>query len=202
MDAPRLRRRTHVWARRLHVYTSMVAFVIILFFGITGITLNHPTWTFGDDAQRTTTSGTFPFDTTDDGTAEGEVQYLGIAEHVRSEAGVSGSVDSFGVTGDEGSIVFTNPGYSAEVTFDLTSRDYELIVDQQGFVAVLNDLHKGRDTGSAWAWVIDAAAGFLVLVSVTGLVMQAFLRRNRTAAFVTAGVGAILTVALIVLTVI
>ncbi len=36
------KRNTHRWARWIHVYTSMVALVVVLFFGITGITLNHP----------------------------------------------------------------------------------------------------------------------------------------------------------------
>jgi hypothetical protein len=174
----------------------MVALLVVLFFGATGLTLNHPAWTFGDDAERTTTIGTLPFDPTDDGSVDGQVQYLLIAEHVRSVDGVSGSVDSFGLVGEQGSIVFKNPGYAAEVTFDLTSRSYEVTVDQQGWVGVLNDLHKGRDAGSAWRWVIDVAAVLLVIISLTGLVMQLFLRRNRTAALVTLGVGAVLTVIL------
>ena len=30
------------WARIVHAYSSMVALVLVLFFGLTGITLNHP----------------------------------------------------------------------------------------------------------------------------------------------------------------
>ena len=33
--------------RWIHVYTSMISLLIVLFFGLTGITLNHPKWTFG-----------------------------------------------------------------------------------------------------------------------------------------------------------
>lgn len=33
--------------RWLHVYVSMLSFLTILFFAITGITLNHPEWTLG-----------------------------------------------------------------------------------------------------------------------------------------------------------
>ncbi|RZL28742.1 MAG: peptidase, partial [Pedobacter sp.] len=37
-------------SRWLHIYLSMVSFAIVLFFSVTGLTLNHPTW-FGGDKQ-------------------------------------------------------------------------------------------------------------------------------------------------------
>ena len=39
--------------RWLHIYVSLLGFTTLLFFAVTGITLNHPTW-FGIEAQRTT----------------------------------------------------------------------------------------------------------------------------------------------------
>ncbi len=43
----RLRGRIYAVLRWLHVYISMLSFLVILFFAITGVTLNHPEWTFG-----------------------------------------------------------------------------------------------------------------------------------------------------------
>ncbi len=83
---------------------------------------------------------------------------------------------------------------------DVATGDYDLAVTQQGFVAVMNDLHKGRDTGSGWRWVIDVSAGFLVLISVTGLVMQFFLRKRRRSALTVAALGGAVSVALILVT--
>jgi hypothetical protein len=37
-----------------------------------------------------------------------------------------------------------------------------------GFFAVLNDLHKGRDTGKAWGWMNDLSAVLMTLVSRPG----------------------------------
>ena len=56
-----------------------------------------------------------------------------------------------------------------------------------GFFAVLNDLHKGRDTGSAWARVIDLSAVLMTLVSLTGAVADLFPAKE--AAFRVAGRG-------------
>ena len=35
-------------SRWLHIYLSMVSFAIVLFFSVTGLTLNHPSWLGGD----------------------------------------------------------------------------------------------------------------------------------------------------------
>lgn len=191
------KRTTNRWARWVHVYASMVAFVIVLFFGLTGITLNHPSWTFGDEVSTTTTSGELAVDTTLD---DGSINYLEISEYIRDTQGVSGDVDSFSETNGEASIAYKNPGYAADLFVDVDSGEFILTVEQQGWVAVVNDLHKGRDTGSAWKWVIDLSAGFLVLVSLTGLTMQFFLRKRRRSALTAAAAGGVVVVALIWLT--
>jgi hypothetical protein len=175
----------------------MIALVVILFFGVTGLTLNHPSWTFGDDLTRSTSTGMLPFPAV---RADGSVDYLRVSEFVRDTHGVRGRVDSFDTEQGEASIAYKNPGYSAEVFVDVAAGSYELTVDQQGWVAVLNDLHKGRDAGSGWSWVIDVSAGFLVVVSLTGLVMQLVLRKRRTSALVVMAGGGVLTVLLTWLT--
>jgi hypothetical protein len=189
-------RRTHKIARWLHVYASMLALLIVLFFGITGLTLNHPDWAFGGSTTAETVHGTFPFPATSDGS----VAWLPIAEYARTTYDVKGTVANFEASGDQGSIAFTNPGYAATLLFDTTTGDYELTVEQQGFIAVMNDLHKGRDAAPAWKWTIDVAAIFLVAVSLTGLLMQLVLRKRRRSALVTASVGVALCVLLMVVT--
>ena len=34
---------------------------------------------------------------------------------------------------------------------------YRLTVSCQGAIGMVNDLHRGRDAGRAWAWLIDVA---------------------------------------------
>lgn len=197
-----LGRGTHRWSRIIHVYTSMIALLVVLFFAATGITLNHPEWTFGDEVVTTTESGEFPFATelvAADGTTAG-IDYLSMAEYVRDEYGVVGSVDSFSETSGDGSIAFVNPGYRADLFFDVDAGTFDLTIEQEGWVAVINDLHKGRSTDRSWNWLIDASAGFLVVISLTGLVMQFFLKKRRRSAFVTAGVGAVVMIVMVVLT--
>ena len=61
-----------------------------------------------------------------------------------------------------------------------------------GLAAILNDLHKGRDSGKAWGWVIDASAVFMTFVSVTGIVLLLFLQKRRFSGVMAFAVGAVL----------
>ena len=60
-------------------------------------------------------------------------------------------------------ISFKGPAYTADTLVDRQTAAYDLTETRMGFVALLNDLHKGRDSGRAWAWVIDLSAGLMTL---------------------------------------
>lgn len=180
---------THRWTRWLHVYTSMLSFLVVLFFGLTGITLNHPQWTFGDPVKETTVTGTLP-----SGWDQTPPDYLAVTEHIRRTYGVTAPVSAYGTSGQDGSVSFRGPGYAADLSFRTTDGTFQLKVEQQGFIGVLNDLHKGRDTNGQWKWVIDVAGGFLVLVALTGISLQLFLRKRRTRALLVAAAGLAITI--------
>jgi len=57
---------------------------------------------------------------------------------------------------------------------------------------LLNDLHKGRNTGKAWAWFIDIFAAATIVFTVTGLILLQFHARARplTWPLVAAGLAA------------
>jgi hypothetical protein len=61
------------------------------------------------------------------------------------------------------------------------------------------DESRGRDAGSAWAWLVDVAGGFLVLLSLTGLGLLFYLRKVRVSGLVTLAAGAALVVMLAML---
>jgi hypothetical protein len=180
--------------RWLHVYTSMICLLIVLFFGVTGLTLNHPSWTLGRGPTTSTATGTLPT-----GFASGgNVDFLAVSEYVRRTNAVRGNVADYGATATQGTISYKAPGYAADLTFDVTTGAYQVIVQQQGLLAVMNDLHKGRDTDSSWNWVIDASALFLVLVALTGLGIQIFQRKRRRRALTVAAIFSLVSLILLV----
>lgn len=196
-DTAKVKRATNKWSRLVHVYTSMAALLLVLFFGITGITLNHPTWSIGDSLTTTTKTGVLPMAPM----VNGSVDYLTVSEYARNDLGVSGQVEGFDSTGNSASIRYRQPGYAADLTFSTTNGDYELVTEQQGmFWGIMNDLHKGRHAGTSWKWLIDVAGLLLVVISISGLVMQLFLRKRRTAALVVSGAGVVVMLILIWIT--
>jgi hypothetical protein len=101
-------------------------------------------------------------------------------------------VKDFRIEDTDCSVSFKGPGYAADVLIDRASGRYELTETRMGFFAILNDLHKGRDTGKAWAWVIDLSAVLMTLVSFTGLLLIFFLQKKRFSGLLVAAAGALL----------
>ena len=60
-----------------------------------------------------------------------------------------------------------------------------------GLAALVNDLHKGRDTGGVWRAAIDVSAALLVFISLTGLVLLYFVHKYRVACAILVGAGAL-----------
>jgi hypothetical protein len=185
-----LRLRVHSLLRWLHIYTSMMSLLVVFFFAATGVTLNHPDWLAGDRTEEVT--GTLPATWK---TAKG-IDWLVVAEHLRTANGVHGTVADRREDDREGSLTFRAPGYSADAFIDVRDGSYKLTVAYQGAVGVLNDLHRGRDAGSAWAWLIDVSGVFLVFLSLTGLGLLFYLKKVRIKGLVVMAAGAALVIVL------
>ncbi|MBS1829489.1 MAG: PepSY-associated TM helix domain-containing protein, partial [Acidobacteria bacterium] len=157
----------------------------LFFFAATGITLNHPDW-FGN-WQKTTQAG-------------GEINpswlkaqppaKLEIVEHLRRTHLVKSALSDFRIDDSQLSISFKGPGYTADAFLDRATGKYELTETRMGWVAVINDLHKGRDTGKAWSALIDASAILMCAVSLTGLVLIFYLSKKRTPGLIALTAGA------------
>jgi uncharacterized protein len=173
-----LRLKVQGWVRWLHVYTSMFSLIIVLFFSLTGLTLNHPDWAFGNVSTQQETKGTLPAGWK----VAGKVEWLTVVEYLRSQNKVRGSAADMRSDDSESTVRFAAPGYSADAVIDTPTGQYTLTTTAQGLVAVMNDFHRGRDTGAAWSWVIDLSAGFLTLVALTGLGLLLYLKKIRASA--------------------
>ena len=184
---PAWKRQTAIAARWLHIYLSMVSFAILFFFAVTGITLNHAEW-FNGEARTKQMHG----QVNQQWVKAKDVAKLEISEYLRKTHAIKSALSDFRVDDSQVSVSYKGPGYTADAFVDRDSGKYELTETRQGIVAVLNDLHKGRDTGSAWAWIIDVSAFLMTLVSLTGLILIFFLQKRRMSGLVAVGIGAIL----------
>jgi uncharacterized protein len=166
----------------------MISLILVAFFSLTGITLNHPDWTIGSPS-REVVKGTLP----KEWKPGAAVDWLATAESLRAKHSLRGSVDNHTESETSDSISFKAPGYAADAFIDPSDGSYELTIDQPGLLATLNDLHKGRDAKSSWKWLIDVIGVLLVVISMTGLLLQLFLRKRRRSALASAVVGTALS---------
>jgi uncharacterized protein len=185
-----MRRNTAVLSRWLHIYLSMVSFAIVLFFAATGLTLNHPDW-FAGHEQTTRYQGTIPAPLLHQ-PSDQKPDKLGIAEFLRKSNKIAGTVSDFRIDDSQISVSFKGPGYTSDAFIDPATGAYDITETRSGFIAVVNDLHRGQATGKVWSAVIDASAIILCLVSLTGLILIWFIHKRRTAGLTLAGLGAIL----------
>lgn len=118
-----------------------------------------------------------------------KIAKLEVVEYLRKTHPIKGAVSEFRIDNSEISVSFKGPAYSCDAFIDRESGSYELSEIKMGLVAVMNDLHKGRDSGTGWSWIIDISAVFLILISLSGLILLCFLKKKRVAGLITGLVG-------------
>jgi uncharacterized protein len=190
------------WSRWLHIYLSMISLAAILFFSVTGVTLNHPDWFFREDSRVTEgsmdvawlhlkTSVPENWDGSDFGH---EIDKLAVAEHLRQTHLLTGQVADFLCFEDSCEVTFQGPGYAATARIMREDGKYVLTTTCNDLVSIMNDLHKGRHTGAMWKVVIDVSAITLALVAISGFVLVFYLRLKRSVRVVISILGTILFV--------
>ncbi|WP_443080850.1 PepSY-associated TM helix domain-containing protein [Thauera sp. 28] len=202
------RARRAGWLRALHQWhwiSSAVSLFGMLMFAITGITLNHagaieskPRIETRVEAMPTALVETLRLVAASPPSAgqslpADAVAWVGHALDVRLPSGAA--------EWSEGEIYLAlpRPGGDAWLRLDLEAGEAEYELTDRGWIAWLNDLHKGRNTGEAWRWFIDIFAVACVLFSLTGLLILQAHAANRPAVWPTVGFGVVLPVLLALL---
>lgn len=91
------------------------------------------------------------------------------------------------------------PGGDAWLSVDLESGELLYEATDRGWIAYLNDLHKGRNAGQYWSLFIDFFALACVVFSLTGLAVLWLHARERAAVWPVTGLGVLVPVLLAVL---
>jgi len=185
-----LNRSTAMLVRWLHIYLSMISFAIVFFFAVTGLTLNHAE-RFTGHVQTTQEKGHLDASWTR-GPDTLHINKLSIVEYLRKTHNINAALSDLRIDDSQIGVSFKGPGYAADVFIDRGTGAYELSKTSAGFIGIINDLHKGRDTGTAWSVFIDASAILLTLVSLTGMVLLLFLKRRRLGGLLIAALGLLL----------
>ena len=204
---PRARRAW--WLKTLHRWhwiSSALCLAGMLLFAVTGITLNH---SGSIEARPTVDARIAPLPealrvelaalaeglgrNADDPLPPSVVTWLNQRIGVR----VGGRAAEW--SAEEVYLPLPRPGGDAWLRLDLVEAEVEYERTDRGWIAYLNDLHKGRNTGPAWSLFIDVFALACVVFSITGLLILQVHATNRASVWPVVGLGVVVPVLLALL---
>lgn len=160
--------------RALHTYSAMWVLLLLVFFSITGITLNHPNWQsqWGSSQQLQILSLPAALQLAE--LPEEPEQQHWFAQELRhwllQQHGVQATEWRYQFDADDAvlELEFKRPAGYAMVVLNVDSGELELEQVFAGYLALANDLHKGRDAGGLWSWLIDITAISCLVFALTG----------------------------------
>ncbi len=193
------------WMKQLrtwHWISGSLCLVATLMFAVTGITLNHAAQIEAKPAV-----------ITKDANAPDEILAALKSEPEKGRSAVPATLadwieKTFGASAkdrqvewsaDEAYVSMTRPGGDAWVTIDRETGEAKFEHTDRGWIAYLNDLHKGRNTGPAWSWFIDVFAVGCLVFCVTGLLLLQLYAKGRPMTWPIVGFGLGLPILLAIL---
>jgi uncharacterized protein len=182
------------WLKQLHTWhwvSAAVSLAGMMLFAVTGLTLNHAA-SIGATPRATRAQATLPTGLLPRLSGEHQADAPLPAEVA---AGVAAAVklDPAGRAAewsdDEVYVAMPGPGRDSWVSINRGTGKVEAETTWRGWVSYLNDLHKGRNTGDAWFWFIDAFAVACVVFTLTGLLLLQLHAKHRPSTWPLVGVS-------------
>lgn len=171
--------RRSYWLKTLHQWhwiTSAVCLIGMLLFAITGITLNHATQ-IESQPKVVTRDGDLPPELkaalapkADAGDAKSNAELpADLRRWLMDKLSLDVGARPAEWSREEIYLALPRPGGDAWLRIDRTSGSVEYELTDRGWISYLNDLHKGRNSGTAWSWFIDIFAVACLVFCITGL---------------------------------
>ena len=196
-----------VWLKNLHRWhwiSAALSLTGMLLFAITGFTLNHATQIEAKPSvvNRKAVLPTPLADTLKKVAADSADQRKPLPAALARYAQNEFKIDVEGLdaewTEDEAYVPLPRPGGDAWLRLSADGNaEYE--VTSRGTVSWLNDLHKGRNTGTVWSWFIDIFAGACMVFCITGFLIMKLHAANRPSTWPVIGFGILVPVLLALL---
>lgn len=182
-------------SRWLHIYCSTALFALLVFFAITGITLNHR-WYDSKGNEETIVEESL------DGQ---RLQLWGLEAGALWQPNVNALRDyllehhdlknpsSIELDSDMGEVIVEYLVPAGFATAIVSREEASLIVETEAgsLLGIANDLHKGRHSGVVWMWVIDVSAVLIAFFSLTGMIILFQGKKHRVEGLVSAFLGVI-----------
>jgi hypothetical protein len=175
-----INKNTLSFSRLIHIYVSMALLTLLLFFSVTGITLNHPEWFSENSATVEEKELIIDFILIKNPPLSPQ-QIVHVSESIEQKLSISLSNAVIESSEDELFYSIKKAGINTAITLDLTSGELFFEHTDYGWWALMNDLHKGRNTSAFWGWIIDITSALCIIFAISGFILAMPQRRfNRT----------------------
>jgi len=192
--------RRAVYLKQLHQWhwiSSAICLMAMLLFSFTGFTLNHAAQIEAKpQVTRLKASLPAPLRAQLEAFAAGHADAeLPLPSEIADWANASFPVDVRGVRAEwseeDAYVALPRPGGDAWLRI-ATDGKAEYESTSRGWISWLNDMHKGRNTGTVWSWFIDLFAIACVVFCVTGFLILKYHAANRPSTWPVIGFGIVL----------
>jgi len=196
-----------MWLKQLHQWhwiSSAICLMAMLLFSITGLTLNNATL-IKATPEVTRLKATLPaplltrFQAYAEEHADAKVP---LPAEIADWANAAFPVDVRGEraewTEEDAYVALPRPGGDAWLRI-AADGGAEFEKTERGWIAWLNDMHKGRNTGPVWSWFIDIFAVACIVFCLTGFLILKYHAANRPSTWPVIGFGIVLPVVLALL---
>ena len=195
--------RKSFWLKQLHMWhwmSSAISLIGLLLFAITGFTLNHAADIEGAPivAEKTAQMpaqllNRLGFDPAGGKGALPKPVAAWVEEHfpVKASGEAEWSVDEIYLPAPR-------PGGDAWVAIDRATGQATGEITDRGWISYLNDLHKGRNSGTEWSLFIDIFAFACLIFAITGLFLLWLHSAKRKSTWPLVGAGLVLPAAIAV----
>lgn len=176
--------------RQWHWISSAICLVAMFLFSVTGYTLNHATEIEAKPK----------IDTKEVTLTAPQLSALVAAEDamplpppavdmIKAASGIDVKGYEAEVSETEIYIPMPKPGVDSWVSIERETGLLTYERTDRGVIAILNDLHKGRNSGPAWSWFIDIIALFCVIFCLTGFGLLWVYAKSRAITWPLIGFG-------------
>lgn len=198
--------RRSYWLKTLHQWHWMSAALSLaglIVFAATGFTLNNAAW-IESSARVTTKNLTLPAEVlrqipTPETAKNTKRLPPDVQQWLDDKLDIRINGRKAEVSADEIYLSLSEPGADAWLSIDPSSGELEYERSSRGWIAYFNDLHKGRHSGSVWAWFIDVFAIACLIFALTGLLLLKLHAKNRPSSWPLVALGVVSPVIIMLL---
>ncbi|BDS08285.1 membrane protein [Oceaniferula spumae] len=199
------KRRKAFWTKQFYLWhwvSSAICLAAMLLFAFTGITLNHSA-DISTEPEISETKAKVPENLTglllyqDDGDKK-EPLPAELASYFTKELGTPIKGKPAEWSEFEIYLSLPRPGGDAWLLIDRETHEFTYEHTDRGVISYLNDLHKGRHTGTAWSWFLDVFSVACIVFCLTGLVLLWVHSKRRPSTWPIIAAGILLPVVIII----